>query len=630
MGSKMRRFPSAVPLALSVVVVAALTSCSGGGDEKKDTSETTARDFLTAWQSGDLPKAANLTDNPTSAQQGLDTTGKQLGIVKAEYKPGAYTKGKDNAPATLAYDATLTLKGVADPVKIASTVPIVTKNGRTAVHWTQTIVHPQLADNGKIKRDRSLPKRGEILDRSGKALATSTPVVALSLWPAKITNADALYAALADPMFDLDVAKLKSRVAAADPNQSLPLVTLRKDKWDGGGQVKLAGLGGIQVKEGVQQTSDVAKQIVGTVASGDNADLLKNADPSASSADSVGASGLQYRYEKKLAGTADLKITIVDAGGSEKASLVDVKGKPGQPLKTTLDPGTQKQAEDALKSAPGGLNASIVVLDAKTGGIMGAANTPNTGDNRAFTGRYPPGSTFKTVSSGALLKAGVKPTDKVPCENTLVVNGQTFKNYDGLQPMPDALFQDDFAKSCNTAFIGNRAKIDNDTLNKLAGEQFGIGAKWDVGTVTFDGSAPVATSENDKAASMIGQGRVLASPLVMASVAATIASGKFNQPVLAPDDVPGRVPSHDLDPAIAGQLKTLMQGVVANGSGKILQGIPGTVGAKTGTAEFDEKGETLTHGWMIAFKDDIAVAVLVEKGKSGGSAAGPVVKAFFG
>ncbi|MFI1381698.1 penicillin-binding transpeptidase domain-containing protein [Embleya sp. NPDC020886] len=630
MGSKMRRIPSAVPLALSVVVVAALTSCSGGGDEKKDTSEATARNFLTAWQSGDLPKAASFTDNPTTAQQGLDTTGKQLGIVKAEYKPGTYTKGKDNAPATLSYNATLTLKGVTDPVKIESTVPVVTANGKTTVHWTQSIVHPQLADTGKIKRDRTLPKRGEILDRSGKALATSTPVVALSLWPAKITNPDALYAALADPLFDLDIAKLKSRVAAADPNQSLPLVTLRKEKWDGNGQLKLAGLGGIQVKESTQQASDVAKQIVGTVGSGDNADLLKNADPSASSADSVGASGLQYRYEKKLAGTAALKISIVDAAGSEKTTLVDVKGKPSEPLKTTLDPNTQKRAEEALKAVTGGNNASIVVIDAKTGGISAAANTPANGDNRAFTGRYPPGSTFKTVSSGALLRAGLKPTDKVPCENTLVVNGQTFKNYDGLQPMPNALFQDDFAQSCNTAFIGNRSKIENDTLNKLAGDQFGIGAKWDVGTVTFDGSVPAANSENDKAASMIGQGRVLASPLVMASVAATIASGKFNQPVLAPDDVPGRVPSHDLDPAIAGQLKALMQGVVANGSGKMLQGIPGTVGAKTGTAEFDEKGETLTHGWMIAFKDDVAIAVLVEKGKSGGSAAGPVVKAFFG
>ncbi|GCD98837.1 penicillin-binding transpeptidase domain-containing protein [Embleya hyalina] len=629
MGSRMRRLPSAVPLMVSVVVVAGLTSCSGGED-KKDTSETTARDFLSAWQSGDLTKAASFTDNPATAKQALDTTSKQLGIAKAEYKADSYTKGKDNAPATLTYNATLTLKGVADPVKIASTVPIVTANGKTTVHWTQTIVHPQLADSGKIKRDRTLPKRGEILDRSGKSLATTTPVVALSLWPAKITNADALYAALSDPMFDLDIPKLKGRVAAADPNQSLPLVTLRKEKWDGGGQVKLAGLGGIQVKEGATQSGDVAKQIVGTVASGDNADLLKNADPSASSADQVGASGLQYRYEKKLAGVADLKITVVDAGGAEKATLVDVKGKPAESLKTTLDPGVQDQAEKALKSVTGGNNASIVVLDAKSGGILAAANTPSNGDNRAFTGRYPPGSTFKTVSSGALLQAGIKPTDKVPCDNTLVVNGQTFKNYDGLKPMPEALFQDDFAQSCNTAFIGNRAKIQNDTLNKLAGDQFGIGAKWDVGTVTFDGSVPPANGENDKAASMIGQGRVLASPLVMASVAATIASGKFNQPVLAPDDVPGRVPSHPLDPSIAGQLKALMQGVVANGSGKMLQGIPGTVGAKTGTAEFDEKGETLTHGWMIAFKDDVAVAVLVEKGKSGGSAAGPVVKAFFG
>lgn len=628
MGSKMRRIPSAVPLVLSVVVVAALTGACGGDEKKKDTSETTARDFLSAWQTGDLAKAAALTDNPTSAEQNLKTTGSQLDISKAEYKAGSYTKGADGAPSTLSYSATLTLKGVTDPVKIDSNIPVVTTDGKTAVHWTNTIVHPQLSDTGKIKRQRTLPERGKILDRSGKALSTATPVVNLSLWPAKITDPDALYAALADPMFDLDIAKLKTRVAAAKPDQAVTLVTLRKEKWDGAGQAKLAGLGGVQVKNDVRQTSDVAKQLVGAVGAA-NADLLKNADPSASDDDALGASGLQYRYEKKLAGTASLKITVTDAAGAAKATLVDMKGTPAQDLKTTLDPATQLKAESALKEVTGGKNASIVVLDAKTGGILGSANTPTTGDNRAFTGRYPPGSTFKTVSSGALLKAGIKSADKVACENTLVVNGQTFKNYDALAPMPNAVFRQDFAQSCNTAFIANRGKLQDDTLNKLAMQQFGIGAKWDVGTVTYDGSVPVANSENDKAASMIGQGRVLASPLVMASVAASIASGEFNQPVLTPDDVPDRIKSHALDPAIAGELKSLMQAVVNEGSGARLKGIPGTVGAKTGTAEFDENGETLTHGWMIAFKDDIAVAVLVEKGVSGGSAAGPVVNAFF-
>jgi len=627
-GSKMRRIPSAVPLVLSVAVVAALTGACGGDEKKKDTSETTARDFLSAWQTGDWAKAAALTDNPTAAQEGLKTTHNQLDIVKAEYKAGNYTKGADSAPSTLSYDATLTLKGVPDPVRIESTIPVVTADGKTAVHWTNTIVHPQLSDTGKIKRSRELPARGAILDRSGKPLATATPVVNLSLWPAKITDPDALYAALSDPMFDLDIAKLKTRVAAAGPDQAVTLVTLRKDKWDSAGRSKLAGIGGVQVKDDVRQTSDVAKQIVGAVGAA-NADLLKNADPSASNDDAVGASGLQYRYEKKLAGTASLKITITDAAGSPKATLVDVKGKPAEALKTTLDPATQRKAEAALGAVSGGKNASIVVLDTKTGGILGAANTPSNGDNRAFTGRYPPGSTFKTVSSGALLKAGIKSSDKLPCENTLVVNGQTFKNYDALKPMPNAVFRQDFAQSCNTAFIANRDRLQDDSLNKLAMQQFGIGATWDVGVVTYDGSVPVANGENDKAASMIGQGRVLASPLVMASVAASISSGEFNQPVLTPDDVPKRVKSHPLDPAIAGELKGLMQAVVNEGSGASLKGIPGTVGAKTGTAEFTEAGELLTHGWMIAFKDDVAVAVLVEKGVSGGSAAGPVVNAFF-
>jgi cell division protein FtsI/penicillin-binding protein 2 len=614
-----------VPVALSVVVAIGLSGCSSGGGGK-DESQKTAQEFLAAWQAGDIAKAAGLTDDPAKATSGLTDAAKQLQLKAGEYAAKDYKKGSGDDPGTLAYHAKVTVQGIATPVEWDSAVPVVKKDGKTVVHWQSTIVHPQYADGAKFSNSRKTPERAPILDRNGQPLAGAMPVVAISLWPAKMTNPDAVYAALGDPVFDVDVAKLKERVGKSDPNQAVAVVTLRKEVYESQARTKLANLPGVQLADQTRQTATTAKQVVGTVGDASAEILSKPGYENAGTGDQVGVSGLQARYQAQLGGTATTKLTIKGANGQDVATLVDIQGKPGTPVKTTIDPKLQSEAEKAMTGLD--KNAAIVAIDAKTGEIRAVANNPATGDNRAFTGRYAPGSTFKTVTAAALIQAGLKPNDPAACDNTVVVNGQTFKNYDGLAPIPNANFGKDFQESCNTGFISQRDRIQDDTLTKVANDVFGIGESWDVGTSTFDGSVPPATSPNEKAASMIGQGKVQASPLVMASVAATIDSGTFNQPVIVTDPAPKRVAAKPVDPALAAQLKSLMQSVVAGGTAKMLQGIPGTVGAKTGTAEFSEGGQVLTNGWMIAFKDDIAVAVLVEKGESGGKAAGPIVQKF--
>ena len=81
----------------------------------------------------------------------------------------------------------------------------------------------------------------------------------------------------------------------------------------------------------------------------------------------------------------------------------------------------------------------------------------------------------------------------------------------------------------------------------------------------------------------------------------------------------------------SGALRGLMRAVVTTGSGRFLKGVPGEVGAKTGTAEYgqpDASGSLPTHAWMIATRGDLAVAVFVETGVSGSQTAGPVLEAF--
>jgi len=150
----------------------------------------------------------------------------------------------------------------------------------------------------------------------------------------------------------------------------------------------------------------------------------------------------------------------------------------------------------------------------------------------------------------------------------------------------------------------------------------------------FSGSVPAPAGDVEKAAEMIGQGKVLVSPLAMASVAATVAAGEFHQPyvlddpALLPDSARFR-PVTQVSPAITKELRLLMREVVERGSGSALRDLPGEPSAKTGTAEFGTDQPPRTHAWMIGFRGDIAFAVLLQGGGTGGKNAGPVAARFF-
>ncbi|MEU2154445.1 penicillin-binding transpeptidase domain-containing protein [Streptomyces sp. NPDC019396] len=346
-----------------------------------------------------------------------------------------------------------------------------------------------------------------------------------------------------------------------------------------------------------------------------------------------GVSGLEARYDRQLTGGAAGKksVVIVDrASGRAVKTLGNGNGdgaKGGVPVRTTIDPRIQEAAAEALDGVR--KNAAIVAIDPATGRILAAANRPG-GMNRALEGRYPPGSTFKVVTAAALLKAGMGPADPVECPVFARVNGQRFENHDQFSMPGGATFADAFARSCNTFFVNARTKLKKAALHDTA-QAFGIGGTWDVGVATYDGSVPIASSDNDKAAATIGQARVQASPLVMASIAATVKDGTFRQPVLVPAAV--KKPHHAterLRPAVLSALRTMMRATVTEGTARVLGDVPGEAYAKTGTAEYGDQTPPHTHAWMIGYQGgrNLAWAVLVEDGGSGGADAGPIAARF--
>ncbi|MFE8954081.1 MULTISPECIES: penicillin-binding transpeptidase domain-containing protein [Streptomyces] len=292
------------------------------------------------------------------------------------------------------------------------------------------------------------------------------------------------------------------------------------------------------------------------------------------------------------------------------------------PVRTTLDTRWQSAAEQALKKADG-KNAALVALRVDDGQILAVANSPADGFNRAVSGTYAPGSTWKIVTSSALLlKGAVAPDDVVDCPRYLTV-GKQFQNVE-TSAHPGATFRKAFTESCNTAFIGLRGRLGDGELGEVAARHFGVGQTWHVGVPSYDGSVPEPRDATEKAASMIGQGRVQANPLIMASVTATAVSGRFHQPVLVAgtEDTTRTEP---LPPRVVGQLRTLLRATVTEGTAHALAPLAGEVGGKTGTAEVSDEQEN--NGWMVAHRDGVAVACVVEEGVTGGGSAGPVLHA---
>jgi len=365
-----------------------------------------------------------------------------------------------------------------------------------------------------------------------------------------------------------------------------------------------------------------ARALLGTVAPATKEQLEKlggRVGPGAS----VGQWGLEARFEPRLAPVPERRV-VIRAGAVPVETLAKRGGRPGRALTTTLDRRVQAAAEEALAGRSD--EAALVAVQPSTGDILAVANRPvESSYDRALEGTYAPGSTFKVISTAALLRDGLDVDDTVACPTTIEAGGRRFKNFEGgaAGAVP---FSRDFAVSCNTAFVSLAPRLTPDALQRTA-RDYGLGRKLELAVPAAGGRVPPGEDAVERAAAMIGQHEILASPLGMALVAATVADGRWRAPRLVASD------PRDAGPALPGAerdtLRSLMRLVVTQGSGTALAGIAGAVRGKSGTAEFGGGDPPPTHAWFIAFRGDLAIAVLVERGRSGGSVAAPLAARFF-
>ena len=390
----------------------------------------------------------------------------------------------------------------------------------------------------------------------------------------------------------------------------------------------LVGLDGTPLTgEDAADLPALSAQVLGRVATLDEVGVAALGGPYLPG-DQAGVSGLEAAYESRLAGRPSGEVRVVD----DRDELVEVlhtfPGEEGVPVQTTFDVDVQAAAEAALNRASN--PSALVAIDAPTGQVRAVANRPTSGFNRALVGRYPPGSTFKVVTATALLDAGVTPGTEVSCPARASVDGYRFSNAGG-EVLGDIPFAMAFYRSCNTAFVQLVDELEPNLL-VVAAEGYGFNSAFDLPIPAETGSFPEPAGPIERASAAIGQGRVTATPLHMATVAAAVASGTWHEPtVTLSTDTAAGSPSNNrpLPAGVATTLRELMLRVVEEGTGTAAR-LPGEpVGGKTGTAEFGRADPPRTHAWFIGFRGDLAVAVLVEDAGFGGSVAAPIARQFF-
>lgn len=361
-----------------------------------------------------------------------------------------------------------------------------------------------------------------------------------------------------------------------------------------------------------------------------------------------GRAGLERVYNAELAGESSLL--------SLRNYLDVLTGKPkrGADLRLTLDARVQRAAVAALGNRTG----AVVVLDPRTGAVLALASSPRYDPNRleqdwqalnedaarplvdrALQGRYPPGSVFKVVVAAAAIQEGVTTAGAAYTdEGSWIAGGYRVSNYGGAVYGPHD-FATAMAKSINTTFAKVGVELGAERLARYA-RAFGFGERppWRLGGAESVFPDPGGMDTAHVAQAAFGQGEVLVTPLEMALATAGIANGgRIMRPFLV-DEVRAydqalldkTKPAVWLTPvsaATAAAVRDLMVGVVERGTGTKAALPHVQVAGKTGTAEVAD-GEP--HAWFVAFAPaqdpQVAVAVVVEHGGAGGSAAAPIAR----
>ena len=652
------------------LVVVALVLAGGGGYVLWRNAETARLQRTLAEHVAASIASGSLDETDFHVTAGVSPASEFATIVKGMggLKPAvtvADVRGRDdrNAEATLHYVWAPT--PVQEPWSYDVTLPLALTADGWRASWAASVVAPGLADTERLLFNRLAPSRGSILGGDGTPLAFNQPAIRVGIDKSHLdaaavdSAARALAKALTDKGVSVNADTYAAKVAAAGTKAFVEAALLRvkdpKQQAAADAVKSMPGVTSQQVTQALGITSSFLRPILGQVGEA-TPEIIAASGGAVVAGDQVGTGGLQLARDSVLRGSAGYVVQAILRQGSQARDLKRVVATDGQDVQTTIDARLQTAAVSILSGVVPA--SAIVAVRPSDGALLTVASGPGSAGvaSTATQALYEPGSTFKTVSGLAMIRHGLTPTSTLPCTPSITVDGYTFNNDEGYpsSALGTIPWTTAFAHSCNTAVISQADTVTQADLASAA-SALGLTTPPSIAVTAATSRVPAtASGATEHAASMIGQGKVLVSPLGMAAVTASIAKGARVQPVLVTGDAgtptaptasasPGTasatgtatasetpVAAEPITEQEAEYLRTLMRGVVTEGTAQsALAGTPGgPIMAKTGTATYTVDGQQRWHVWLIAIQGDLAVSVMVADGDYGASTCGPLLKQF--
>ena len=531
------------------------------------------------------------------------------------------------------------------------------------------------AESNRVNLTLIPPRRGWILDRNGSPLASNRADFRIDLVPERLDDPAATLSLLGDLLkfSPADMQDLDDKISAGPDYRPVPVASgLGFDSF-AAISVRLPELPGIVPQRGFARYYPAGPSVghlIGYVGPANHEEYEEEDKPPLllTPGFKLGKDGMEKEFDQQLRGEPGARRVEVTASGRIVRDLDTREDEQGQTIQLTID----GQLQDFAARRIGVQSAAVVVIDCTTGGILALASMPcfdpndfangigriewkmlNEDDhipllNKAVRGLYPPGSTVKPMASLALQVHGVSPDEQVYCPGGYQLGNRFFRcdARHGSLDMRGAI-----EHSCNTYFWTMVHRIGYENVAPVA-RQLGLGQEFDLpGLKQRYGTVPDPEwkmrryhqewTAADGLNAAIGQGYVLVSPLQLAVMTSRIASGRD----LLPSVMFGRHKSLAAPlPFTAEQFGVTRDGMfqVVNGRGtgarSRLQVDGVTMSGKTGTAQVrrlvsrggggEWKGRD--HSWFVCYAPSdaprYAMAVMVEHGGFGASAAAPIAK----
>lgn len=535
------------------------------------------------------------------------------------------------------------------------------ESGDWRVHWSDTLVLPELSGGNYLKMDREgyTPERANIYDRDGDVLVERREAVAVGLFTDQINfeeQAEDLFVSLSR-FTGIPVDVLEMRVENSLPGEYLPLGEYTAEEMErrGGRLYNLSGVSIVPYEGRFYHGDGIAPHAIGYVQAIPQGEEDEYRRRGYITGEMFGASGLEKWGEAYLQGTRGGVLYVYNEQNQPITKLAEAPFEPAQAIYTTMDGTFQADVQRAITSFD--FRGAVVVLERDTGRVLAMASAPGYDPNafapgnynasallrdildsfsrplynRASQGLYPLGSVFKIITTAAGLESGVyTPETTYECGYFfeelpgLRLNDWTYEHFledEETQPSGLLTLTQGLIRSCNPFFWHIGLDLYRQGLTTAISDMargFGLGSPTGIqGVDEMAGEVPDPVSDVDATNLAIGQGNLQVTPLQVANFSAAIGNGgTLYRPQLvekiAPDEE-GAAPSFTFEPEEIGQLpvspenlaaiQESMTGVVASNRPRgtayhVFNGLRIPIAGKTGTAE-TSTGEP--HAWFSGY-----------------------------